>query len=127
MEENFNAVRFMFQPVEEHELHTLFAEAVVSGRRTTGKTFMEMSDIEITTGIPELDPVNKDRIVFYDDARVGNFKIPEQRGKVKGTSGSKASIVKEQLLQATTLGEVRQIVIGMFRTHLLFSFSRPGR
>lgn len=30
MEEDFDAIRFMFDSVEEHELHTLFAEAVVS-------------------------------------------------------------------------------------------------
>lgn len=107
----------MFDSVEEHELHTLFAEAVVSGRRARQqeqerKTVLDMADIELTTGIPPLDPALKDRIVFFDDTRVGNFKIPEQRGKTgDNAAGSKGS-VKEQLMQATTLDQVRQIVIG---------------
>lgn len=119
LEEDFNAIRFMFDSVEEHELHTLFAEAVVSGRQAISpqqqkqrKTVLDMSDVELTTGIPDLDPALKDRITFFDDARVGNFKIPEQRRNAgDNASGSKGS-VKEQLLQATTLDEVREIVIG---------------
>lgn len=78
----------MFDSVEEHELHTLCAEAVVSSRQTLmrfqngekhEKTVIEMADVELTTGIPALDPAFKDRITFFNDARVGNFKIPEQR------------------------------------------------
>ncbi|GAB1197712.1 hypothetical protein APSETT444_007015 [Aspergillus pseudonomiae] len=116
LEEDFNAIRFMFDSVEEHELHSLFAEAVVSGRRAMQhhqqcKTVLDMAEIELTTGIPPLDPTLKDRITFFDDTRVGNFKIPERRGKADdNTRGSKGS-VKEQLLQATSLDQVRQIVI----------------
>jgi hypothetical protein len=116
----------MFDSVEEHELHTLFAEAVVSGRQVLTKyqngeqhekTVIEMADVELTTGIPALDPALKDRITFFNDARVGNFKIPEQRRNTgENGAGAKGS-VKEQLQQATTLDQVRQIVIGK-RTNL---------
>ncbi len=111
----------MFDSVEEHELHTLFAEAAVSGRQALTrffeeekreKTVIDMADVELITGIPALDPALKDRITFFRDPRVGSFKIPEQRrGTVESGAGAKGS-VKEQLQQATTLGQVRQIVIG---------------
>jgi hypothetical protein len=111
----------MFDSVEEHELHTLFAEAVVSGRQMLtrsqnlgrhAETVIEMADIELTTGIPALDPAFKDRITFFNDVRVGNFKIPEQRGgTAENGPGTKGS-VREQLQQATTLSQVRQIIIG---------------
>jgi hypothetical protein len=116
----------MFDPVEEHELHTLFAEAVVSGRQVLTKyqngeqrekTVIEMADVELTTGIPALDPALKDRITFFNDARVGNFKIPEQRRDTGGNGAGAKGSVKEQLQQATTLDQVRQIVIGK-RTNL---------
>jgi hypothetical protein len=126
LEEDFNAIRFMFDSVEEHELHTLFAEAVVSGRQVLTKyqsgeqhekTVIEMADVELTTGIPALDPALKDRITFFNDARVGNFKIPEQRRDTGETGAGAKGSVKEQLQQATTLDQVRQIVIGK-RTNL---------
>lgn len=70
-----------------------------------------MSDVEITTSTPALDPALKVRIVFLNDARVGNFKIPEQRMDAAESGATKGS-VKKQLQQATTLGQVRQIVTG---------------
>lgn len=121
LEEDFNAIRFMFDSVEEHELHTLFAEAVVAGRRAREHTkrllpatVVDMADIELTTGIPELDPALKDRIVFYNDARVGNFKIAEQRGGSGDKASGAVGTLKERLSQATDLDRVRQIIIGKF-------------
>ncbi|KAF4766473.1 hypothetical protein HAV15_010469 [Penicillium sp. str.  len=115
MEEDFDAIRFMFDSVEEHELHTLFAEAVVSDQRARQqpqrKTVIDMADLELTTGIPDLDPALQDRIIYFNDPRFGNFKIPGQRGDGGDNgSGSKGSIA-DQLKQATTLDQVRQIVI----------------
>ena len=61
LEEDFNAIRFMFDSVEEHELHTLFAEAVVSGRQVLTKyqngeqhekTVIEMADVELSDRLP---------------------------------------------------------------------------
>ncbi|KAI8165606.1 Beta-ketoacyl synthase domain-containing protein [Colletotrichum sp. SAR 10_70] len=37
LEEDFNAIRFMFDSVEEDELHTLFAEAVASGKQALAR------------------------------------------------------------------------------------------
>jgi hypothetical protein len=102
-------------PLGEAEFLTLFGEAVVSGRPGSGppgdrKDLTAMSDIEIGTGIPELHARFKDSLVFYNDPRFGNLKVPEKRDKI--SSGSKTS-VKERLLTATTVDEVRQIIIGM--------------
>ncbi|GAB1210906.1 hypothetical protein ATERTT37_000016 [Aspergillus terreus] len=134
LEEDFNAIRFMFDSVEEHELHTLFAEAVVAGRRAVHQqeqqrkfaTVLDMADLELTTGIPPLDPALKDRITFFDDPRIGNLKIPEYRGAKagEGAAGSKGS-VKEQLLQATNLDQVRQIVIDGLSAKLQVTLQIP--
>lgn len=124
LEEDFNAIRFMFDSVEEHELHTLFAEAVVSGRqqlaefskKREGKvTALDMAEVELVTGIPDLDPALKDRITFFTEPRAGNLTLPEQRGASadggNGSGGGAKGSVKEQLQQATSLSQVRQIVI----------------
>lgn len=98
----------------EDEFRTLFAEAVVSGRRLTApgqvKELTRMTDIEIGTGVPRLLPQFKETIKIYDDPRFGNLRVPERRSTDDGQSSSKTS-VKELLLQATTMDEVRQIII----------------
>nr|XP_036578380.1 polyketide synthase [Colletotrichum truncatum]KAF6785623.1 polyketide synthase [Colletotrichum truncatum] len=100
-------------PLGEAEFCTLVAEAVVSGRPPSpppadGQDLTAMSEIDIGTGIPELHARFKDSLVFYSDPRFGNLKVPEKRDKT--SSGLKTSI-KEQLLTATGLEEVRQIII----------------
>lgn len=100
-------------PLGEAEFCTLVAEAVVSGRpslapRDEDIDLARMSEIDIGTGIPELHARFKDSLVFYTDPRFGNLKIPERRETTN--SGSKTSI-KEQLLAATTLSEVREAII----------------
>ncbi|OHW99116.1 beta-ketoacyl synthase domain-containing protein [Colletotrichum incanum] len=100
-------------PLGEAEFCTLVAEAVVSGRPSVAplgekQDLTTMSEIDIGTGIPELYARFKDSLVFYNDPRFGNLKVPEKREATR--SGSKTS-VKEQLLTATTLDEVRQVII----------------
>jgi hypothetical protein len=102
-------------PLGEAEFCTLVAEAVVSGRPLSAplsdsKDLTAMSEIDIGTGIPELHVRFKDSLVFYSDPRFGNLKVPGKRDKA--SSGSKTS-AKEQLLTATSVDEVRQIIIGM--------------
>lgn len=98
----------------EDEFRTLFAEAVVSGRRLAvpghSKDLTCMTDIEIGTGVPRLLPQFKETIKIYDDPRFGNLRVPEQRNTDDGQSSSKTS-AKELLLQAITMDEVRQIII----------------
>ncbi|KAK7704174.1 hypothetical protein SLS64_008732 [Diaporthe eres] len=96
----------------EDEFLALFAEAVVSGRRiaVVSSDVTGTSDIEIITGIPEFSARHKETVKFYDDPRFGNLKIPEGRASAGDSSGSKAS-VKDRLLKATTMDEVRDIVI----------------
>lgn len=98
----------------EDEFRTLFAEAVVSGRRIASPEDVAdvttMTGIEIGTGVPPLLPQYRDTIKIYDDPRFGNLRVPEQRDTDDGQSGSKKS-VKELLLQATTMDEVRAAII----------------
>ncbi|KXH44578.1 beta-ketoacyl synthase domain-containing protein [Colletotrichum nymphaeae SA-01] len=99
--------------ISEDEFLTLFAEAVVSGRRAPGPqpvAITDISDLEVITGIPEFSARHKDTVKFYDDPRFGNLKVPESRANTDGASGAKSS-VKEQLLKARTLDEVRDIII----------------
>lgn len=100
--------------ISEDEFLTLFAEAVVSGRRTSTSgsvAITEISDLEVITGIPEFSARHKDTVKFYDDPRFGNLKVPESRVNTDGGSGAKSS-VKELLLKAVDLDEVRDIIIG---------------
>ncbi|KXH63779.1 beta-ketoacyl synthase domain-containing protein [Colletotrichum salicis] len=99
--------------ISEDEFLTLFAEAVVSGRRTPATqpvAITDISDLEVITGIPEFSARHKDTVKFYDDPRFGNLKVPESRANTDGASGAKSS-VKEQLLKARTLDEVRDIIV----------------
>lgn len=102
--------------ISEDEFLTLFAEAVVSGRRTSSSgsrvAITDIADLELITGIPEFSVRHKDTVKFYDDPRFGNLKVPESRVNADGGSGSKSS-VKELLLKAVDLEEVRDIIIGM--------------
>ncbi|KAI6351195.1 hypothetical protein MCOR25_010071 [Pyricularia grisea] len=96
----------------EAEFLTLFAEAVVSGRKVHGvkaKTAIEMSDTEIGSGIPALESRHKETIKFYNDPRFGNLKTPEKRGEGADVGGSKMS-VKDMLAMATTMDQVRQAI-----------------
>lgn len=100
----------------EAEFLTLFAEAVVSGRKVHGvkaKTAIEMSDTEIGSGIPALESRHKETIKFYNDPRFGNLKTPEKRGEGADVGGSKMS-VKDMLAMATTMDQVRQAISGEF-------------
>jgi len=100
-------------PLGEAEFCTLVAEAVVSGRPSPAPCdedldLTRMSEIDIGTGIPELHARFKDSLVFYTDPRFGNLKVPERREPTH--SGSKTSI-KEQLLAATALDKVCEVII----------------
>jgi hypothetical protein len=105
-DEEYDMISYKFDKVSEHELHALFAEAVVSGRPGSS------DDVEIMTGMRFLDPSNRELIPHFDDPRLGYFILAEQRGKASGAANSLES-VKERLLKAATLDEVRQIVTGM--------------
>lgn len=100
-------------PLGEAEFCTLVAEAVISGRTSStpcdeDTSLTTISEIDIGTGIPELHHRFKDTLVFYTDPRFGNLKVPERRAT---THSSSKTSVKEQLLVAKTLDEVRQAII----------------
>ncbi|KAJ0167240.1 Lovastatin nonaketide synthase [Colletotrichum tanaceti] len=99
----------------EAEFLTLFAEAVVSGRRVHGvdgvhaKRVIDMSETEIASGIPALESRHKETIKFYHDPRFGNLKTPETRGDAADAGGGKTS-VKDMLASATTMEQVRAAI-----------------
>ncbi|EFQ36481.1 beta-ketoacyl synthase domain-containing protein [Colletotrichum graminicola M1.001] len=100
----------------EAEFLTLFAEAVVSGRRVNGvdsvyaKRVIDMSETEIGSGIPALESRHKETIKFYHDPRFGNLKTPENRSDAAAAGDGKMS-VKEMLAMATTMEQVRAAII----------------
>lgn len=121
MEASFDAVRCEIDPIGEQELHTLFAEAIVSGRQALQgeqrlKTVMDMADIHVITGVPALDPALKDRITYFDDPRIGHLKIPQRRRKDLDATITCKGSVRDRLLQSKTLKQVQEIIIGKSRT-----------
>jgi acyl carrier protein len=94
----------MFDEVNEWELHSLFAEAVVAGRDRPS------DDVEVITGMPLMDPSNRDRIPYYDDPRFSGFKVLDQRNKADD-QGVGAGFVKEQLQQAKDMQQVNDILL----------------
>ncbi|KAL0941432.1 beta-ketoacyl synthase domain-containing protein [Colletotrichum truncatum] len=119
-EEEFDAVRFLFDTVSEDELHALFAEAVVAGRPDAPKD----EDVEVITGVPFIDPTFRDRIPFFDDPRFGYYKLQSQSAKLDDLSASGGSI-KDRLMAAHSLDEVRDIVIDGLATKLRSTLQIP--
>jgi hybrid polyketide synthase/nonribosomal peptide synthetase ACE1 len=103
-EHEYDVVKFMFDEVNEWELHSLFAEAVVAGRDRSS------DDVEVITGMPLMDPSNRDRIPYYDDPRFSGFKVSDQRNRTDD-QGKGAGSVKEQLLQAKDMQQVNDILL----------------
>lgn len=102
-EHEYDVVKFIFDEVNEWELHALFAEAVVVGRN------MEIKDVEVITGMPYMDPINQDRIPYFNDPRFA-FKLSHRKAKDDDAGGSQGS-VKDRLLKASNIGLVRDIII----------------
>ncbi|KAJ5655727.1 polyketide synthase [Penicillium longicatenatum] len=74
-EEEYDVVRFMFDEVNEWELHALFAEAVVAGRAPG------TDQVELVTGMPYIDPADRDQIPYFDDPRLAYYKLADGRNK----------------------------------------------
>ncbi|KAK1613499.1 hypothetical protein BDP81DRAFT_401241 [Colletotrichum phormii] len=91
-------IGYLTRNSREAEFLTLFAEAVVSGRRVHGvdgvhaKKAIDMSETEIGSGIPALESRHKETIKFYHDPRFGNLKTPESRGDAADAGGSKMGV-----------------------------------
>ncbi|KAI9163910.1 putative polyketide synthase [Paramyrothecium foliicola] len=102
-EHEYDVLKFLFDEVNEWELHALFAEAVISGRN------WETDDVEVVTGMPYMDPINRARIPYFDDPRFSYFKMSDRKVKSEDAAGVARS-VKDQLLEAETWDEVRTIV-----------------
>ncbi|OQE31496.1 hypothetical protein PENSTE_c001G10122 [Penicillium steckii] len=103
-EEEYDVVRFMFDEVNEWELHALFAEAVVAGRAPG------TDEVELVTGMPFVDPADRDQIPYFDDPRLAYYKLSDGRNKVNELAGDKGS-VQDRLLKAETMDEVRAIIL----------------
>ncbi|KAF6813194.1 beta-ketoacyl synthase domain-containing protein [Colletotrichum sojae] len=112
-DEEYESLSFKFDKVSERELHALFAEAVVVGRPGSaaqgGQGAADHNDVEVITGMRFLDPKNRELIPHYDDPRVGYYILSEKRGTSAGADAALAS-VKERLLEAVDIIEVRRII-----------------
>ncbi|KAI3325573.1 putative polyketide synthase [Xylariaceae sp. AK1471] len=102
-EEEFDVVKFMFDSVSELELQALFGEAVVAGRSKG------TDSVELVTGMPYMDPVDRDRIPYYNDPRLSWYKLAGRESNGGEATAAQGS-VKDQLLKATTMDEVRAII-----------------
>lgn len=104
----------------EKDFHTLFAEAIVSGRcalgqeesNTTRMSVTDMSDIEVITGFPVFEAKNKNSFKLWDNPRFGHLRTPENSLSHvgEGSSASRVSI-KERLREATTVDEAKEAII----------------
>ncbi|KAJ4181992.1 hypothetical protein NW755_010680 [Fusarium falciforme] len=103
-EHEYDVVKFLFDEVNEWELHALFAEAVVAGRNR------DINDVEVMTGMPYMDPSNRDRIPYFDDPRFAHFKLSHRHVKSEAAAGAAGSI-KDQLAKAETMDQVRSVII----------------
>ncbi|KAL3301235.1 beta-ketoacyl synthase domain-containing protein [Colletotrichum asianum] len=104
----------------EKDFHTLFAEAIVSGRCSLGQeesntsrmSVTDMSDIEVITGFPVFEAKNKNSFKLWDNPRFGHLRTPENSLSHvgEGSSASRVSI-KERLREATTVDEAKEAII----------------
>ncbi|KAE9582221.1 Lovastatin nonaketide synthase mokA [Colletotrichum fructicola] len=104
----------------EKDFHTLFAEAIVSGRCALGQeesntnrmSVTDMSDIEVITGFPVFEAKNKNSFKLWDNPRFGHLRTSENSLSHVG-EGSLASRVsiKERLREATTVDEAKEAII----------------
>ncbi|OAG36753.1 hypothetical protein AYO21_09026 [Fonsecaea monophora] len=96
--------KFLADEVKEWELHALFAEAVVAGRK------QELDDVELVTGMVHMDEKDQERIPWYNDPRFAAFKMSDRRTTGNEATGAVASL-KEQLSKAETIEQVRDIIL----------------
>lgn len=103
-EHEYDVVKFIFDEVNEWELHALFAEAVVTGRNK------HLNDVEVITGMPYMDPGNAERIPYFDDPRFAYFKLSDRHTRGDDAAGAVGS-VKDQLLKAETFDHVKTVIL----------------
>ncbi|KAF4841363.1 Lovastatin nonaketide synthase mokA [Colletotrichum siamense] len=104
----------------EKDFHTLFAEAIVSGRcalgqeevNTTRMSVTDMSDIEVITGFPVFETKNKNSFKLWDNPRFGHLRTPENSLSHAGQESSASRVsIKERLREATTVDEAKEAII----------------
>ncbi|KAK2020720.1 beta-ketoacyl synthase domain-containing protein, partial [Colletotrichum zoysiae] len=105
--EDFETISFKFDKLSEHEMHTLFAEAIVVGR--PGSFCAQRDDVELMTGLRFMDPKNRELISHFDDPRLSHFILREKREKT-AVGGLALASVKERLLEAESMAEARQVI-----------------
>ena len=97
----------MFTPLAEQDLHTQFAEAVVSGRSES------RGDLELMSGMPYMDPIYRERMPFFDDPRLSQFRLPDQQKKFSGAADTTSRPVREWLLEVKSMDEAYYAIKGM--------------
>lgn len=118
-EADFTTHQYQTDTLSEDELHALFAEAVVSGRqfmrrpRDDDLNVTKLVDLEITTGIVDLDPAHKEAIMIWDDPRFAGLKRTQRRSQKHGgqDAGASAGSIRDQLLSAADLKQACDAII----------------
>ncbi|KAK8147942.1 hypothetical protein G3M48_000684 [Beauveria asiatica] len=100
-----------YRNIAEHDLHQLFAEAILAGR--PGCT----ESSEITTGLQPFYPERNAKPEFFEDIRFNHFVLQEQDKKALASGGSNVPI-HVQLTEAKTRDEAGAIIKDGFLARL---------
>lgn len=105
-EENYSVSKIMFIPLSEQDLQLQFAEAVIAGKPGSSGGW------DITTGMPWIDPRNREFTPFIDDPRLAFWKLPDLENKNGGDAGGLGGPIKAQLLVAKSHDEASEMIKG---------------
>ncbi|KAI0102477.1 putative equisetin synthetase [Nemania sp. FL0031] len=100
-----------YRNISEHDLHQLFAEAILVGRPGCKESS------EITTGLEPFYPERDSRAQFFDDIRFNHFILEQEAVHNVGGKGSTVP-VRVQLADANTKEEAVTIIKEGFLTRL---------
>ncbi|KAI6353338.1 hypothetical protein MCOR25_009023 [Pyricularia grisea] len=133
-EADFSTHQYQTDTLSEDELHALFAEAVVSGRQFMCRAqddsldVTKVVDLEITTGIVDLDPAHSEAIMIWDDPRFAGLKRTQRRSQKHGgqDAGASGGSIRDQLLSATDLKQACDAIIAGLSAKLRASLQLEG-
>lgn len=102
--------RWAYAPTSEHDLHQIFAEAVLAGRPGSGR------EIEILSGLRSVSSTDEAQPKWISNPIMSHLTVSFERlDRVANTAGLPSSLqVKEQLLQAECPHDVHEIIKNAF-------------
>ncbi|PLB46349.1 lovastatin nonaketide synthase [Aspergillus steynii IBT 23096] len=106
-------------PISEYDLLEHVAEAVLAS------PIQSTASYEIISGIREVDPELSDRVNWINNPKLSHFVV--DKGDVKAdTADKRAMPIKDQLREAQTVAELRQIITNGFTARLLLLLQLPA-